>query len=189
MKKVLFMPFLQISSGHHQVAKSVEDWLHFIEPSIECETVDILSYAYGKGETFVSQIYLKWISSFPHVYSWLYRKNAIENKKKKRFRRYEILFQSAMLKLINEEKPDCIICTHALPSYILSCLKQKGMLSIPIINVYTDFFINTIWGTKMVNFHLVPHADFKEKLVQEDCVEENIFVTGIPVHPAFTRPF
>ncbi|WP_243292329.1 UDP-glucuronosyltransferase [Bacillus sp. FJAT-47783] len=187
MKKVLFMPFLQISSGHHQVAHALEDWLKTIDPSIHCKRVDILTYAFGKVESVVSTIYLKWIQSFPHLYSWVYKKSAYENTTKQRFRLYELLFQWAMIKVLKEEKPDCIICTHALPSYLLSRLKRNEMLAVPVINAYTDYFINNIWGTKMIDFHLVPDDDFKQRLIQKGCLEENIYVTGIPIHPTFKR--
>lgn len=187
MKKVLFMPFLQISSGHHQVAKALEDWLKTMNPSIQCKSIDILTYAFGKVESVVSTIYLKWIDTLPHVYSWIYKKSAYENTTKQRFRLYELLFQWAMIKMLEEEKPDCVICTHALPSYLLSRLKLDGIISVPIVNAYTDYFINTIWGTESVDFHLVPDDDFKQSLIQQGCKDESIFVTGIPVHPTFKR--
>ncbi|MFB4164318.1 glycosyltransferase [Alteribacillus sp. JSM 102045] len=187
MKKVLVMPFLQLSTGHHQVAKSFISWLNIFDQTIKCENVDIFSYAYGNMESLVSNIYMKSIDSIPSFYSWLYKKNAFENHEKNRFRSYELLFERAMLKLLDEKQPDFVICTHCLPSYILSCLKQKKVISIPVVNVYTDFFINTIWGKKGIDFHLVPDTPLKQALIDKGINREKIIVTGIPVHPLIKR--
>ncbi|MRG87113.1 MGDG synthase family glycosyltransferase [Salinibacillus xinjiangensis] len=188
MKKVLFMPFLQISSGHHQVADSLMDGLRELEPTIECEKVDILHYGFGKMETFISNVYLQWIAHFPQVYSWIYRKLVCENMKEaKRYRHYEFLFQSAMKEILQEKKPDLVICTHALPSYMLSYLKQRGLVDVPVINVYTDYFIHRLWGISEIDYHFVPSHMMKEHLEDKGVRPDRIFVTGIPVHHKFSR--
>jgi processive 1,2-diacylglycerol beta-glucosyltransferase len=58
-KSILFLPFLQIPSGHHQVANALIDGIVQLDPNIKCDKVDILAYSYGKIEKIVSRIYLK----------------------------------------------------------------------------------------------------------------------------------
>jgi processive 1,2-diacylglycerol beta-glucosyltransferase len=188
MKKVLFMPFLQIPSGHHQVADSLITGIKDIDPSIYCEKVDILHYGYGPIEKIVSKVYLKWIAHLPEVYSWIYRKSVCgEAKEEAQYKHYELLFLRVMRKIVSAKKPDLIVCTHALPSYMLSKLKQKGLLSTPVMNVYTDFFINDLWGVKGIDGHFVPSIRMKEYLLEKGVKEESIHVTGIPIHPTFLR--
>ncbi|USK35859.1 hypothetical protein LIT25_11480 [Bacillus sp. F19] len=67
MIKVLFLPFLQISSGHHHVADGMIESLSRKNGLFDCEKVDILSYRFGKIEALVSSIYLKWIHLFPRL--------------------------------------------------------------------------------------------------------------------------
>ncbi len=55
-KSILFLPFLQIPSGHHQVANALIDEILQIHPQIRCDKVDILAYSYGKIESLVSKI-------------------------------------------------------------------------------------------------------------------------------------
>ncbi|MET3695740.1 UDP-N-acetylglucosamine:LPS N-acetylglucosamine transferase [Bacillus oleivorans] len=189
MKRVLFMPFLRISSGHHHVADGIIKYLEEMEEEFDCEKVDILSYTYGPVEKLVSLTYLKWIHSFPDFYSWLYRQAAIKTKpdQKRAYRLFKLLFLSRMRKLIAEKKPDVIICTHALPSFLLNELKTKKIHSIPVMNVYTDYFINQIWGTDTIDYHLVPSREIMEELVNKGVNPEQIHVTGIPVHPHIRR--
>ncbi|WP_077624243.1 MGDG synthase family glycosyltransferase [Sediminibacillus massiliensis] len=182
-KTVLFLPFLQMPSGHHQVADSLMTGLKNQLPHLHCKKLEILSYSYGRTEALVSGIYLNWIRYFPASYNWLYRgsvykKAALPGK----FRFYELLFLTHMKKLVEEIQPDCIICTHALPSYMLSQLKTRDQLSIPVINVYTDYFIHRFWGISHIDYHFVSSLGMKNLLLQKGVKEHQIYCTGIPVH-------
>ncbi|MDQ0217864.1 UDP-glucuronosyltransferase [Peribacillus cavernae] len=182
-KTILFLPFLQIPSGHHQVAKALMDGIQKNQPYIKCEKVDILSYSFGKVEALVSNTYLKWIHAFPGLYSRVYRSSVYKNvDEKKRFRLYEILFLRYMRKLLSEKKPDVIVCTHGLPSYMLNYLKEKKEISVPVINVYTDYFIHSVWGIQHIDYHFVPTNHMKDFLQQKGLKEGQIFLTGIPIH-------
>jgi processive 1,2-diacylglycerol beta-glucosyltransferase len=182
-KTILFLPFLQIPSGHHQVANALMEAIQKNYPAIKCDKVDILSYSYGKIEALVSSTYLKWIRNFPEIYSLIYRSSVCKNiEKAKRYRLYEVLFISFMKRLLKEKQPDLIVCTHALPSYMLNCLKRKGELQTPVINAYTDYFIHSFWGTEHIDFHFVPSDQIKELLKKRGVKDEQIFITGIPIH-------
>ncbi|MHC2206524.1 processive 1,2-diacylglycerol beta-glucosyltransferase [Paenibacillus sp. PvR052] len=188
MKKIMLMPFLSISSGHHQVAEALIEHIQGVMASVLCNKVDILRYSYGSMESAVSRIYIKWIHSFPNLYDWLYRMSVYQPiQQPQRYRLYEWLFQYFVEKLVREEEPQIIICTHALPSYILSRLKALGVISIPVINVYTDFFINNLWGCGDIDYHFVPDAYLKQSLLQKGVPSERIYVTGIPIHPKITE--
>ncbi|HDR7315640.1 TPA: UDP-glucuronosyltransferase, partial [Bacillus cytotoxicus] len=181
-KKILFLPFLQIPSGHYQVANALIEGIQNDQLHIKCDQVDILSYSYGKVEAFVSSIYLKWIKTLPNLYNKIYKNFVYKNEEEqKRYRLYEILFVPFMRKLIKEKQPDLIVCTHALPSYILNYLKEKGELKIPVINVYTDYFIHQGWGITHIDFHFVPSHYMKEFLQNKGIHNEQIFITGIPI--------
>ncbi|MBS4194586.1 MGDG synthase family glycosyltransferase [Lederbergia citri] len=187
-KSVLFLPFLQIPSGHHQTANALIDGLLTLHPQITCEKIDVLSYSYGKIESLVSNIYLKWIDAFPGLYHFIYQNSVYKNiDKNKRFWLYEYLFISKIKRLLEEKQPDLIICTHALPSYMLNYMKEKDGLTIPVINVYTDFFIHRFWGVKNIDFHFVPSYQMKKFLIQKGIKEEQIFITGIPIHSSIIK--
>ncbi|WP_026677808.1 MGDG synthase family glycosyltransferase [Fictibacillus gelatini] len=188
MKKVLFLPFLQISSGHHQVANALIANIKKIDPSIQCKKVDILTYTFGNLESLISGAYLRWINLAPGLYSWLYKKSVYEQlDKNKRFFFYECLFLKSMFNLIREEQPDLVICSHSLPSYLLNRLKLNGRINVPVINAYTDFFIHHIWGISAIEYHFVPNGALKKWLMQKGVDEKRIWVTGIPVHPEIER--
>jgi len=188
MYKALFLPLLSIPSGHHQSADALMDRLNNLNIPIECKKIDILSYRLGKMEKLISTSYLKWIHRFPKTYSWLYQKLAYRSYlDDKSYWYYRLLFERTVQKIISLEKPDMIICTHALPSRIIDHLKSKQMMDTPVINVYTDFFINQVWGLHHVDAHFVSTYKMKSYLLEKGVSEEKIYVTGIPIHPSFQR--
>ena len=191
MIRVLFMPFLQIPSGHHHVADSIKHQL--IEYSKEklvefqYEKFEILSHCYGKLESFISSIYLQFIHKVPKVYSQLYKFVVIKGSRNKNYPLYDRLFLKKMLRVLDEKNPHIIICTHALPSYLLNRIKESKEWSGIVINAYTDFFVNELWGTNHINYHFAPSIQIKEELIEKGISEERIIVTGIPVHPIFQQ--
>lgn len=188
MFKVLFLPLLQIPSGHHHVADNIKEHLQRSSKVFHCEKVDILSHYYGNAETLISSLYLRSIHTLPTAYSFIYKTAAWKGKKrKKHFQIYEWLFSDKVLQLLIHRKPDVVICTHAFPSYLLHCLKKKNLWSGSVINVYTDYFINHLWGIDSIDYHFVPCIHLKKELMRRGIKSERIFVTSIPVHPIFTK--
>jgi processive 1,2-diacylglycerol beta-glucosyltransferase len=184
MKRALIMPLLTINSGHHHVAESVQKK---ISNDFKCDKIELLSYTFGKGEAIVSQAYLKWITYSPSFYSSVYKRIALPKKKESiPFIFYQKLFLRTLRKIIAKYQPDVIICTHALPSHLLQTLKGMGEIEIPVVNIYTDFFINQLWGTEEIDFHFIPDAPFVDGLKQRNVIEKRIVSTGIPTDDSIT---
>lgn len=139
------------------------------------------------AEKAIVKFYLKWIRHIPASYSWFYQKLANKpSKKTVSHPFYDFLFLDKMEQILEEEKPDLIICTHAFASYFINKLKMAGKCPAPCINIYTDFFINDLWGKSDIDYHFVPSLQIKNELQFSHGVrEENIFITGIPVSLKF----
>lgn len=185
MKKILFLPLFQMPSGHHQVADALIDSIKSSEEEIECKKVDFLSYWNKKLEKTIGTMYLKWISSLPKTYHWVYKRFMYETKENQVPLQVDYVqllgFEAKMLELIKEEQPDLIVCTHCFPSAILSRLKRHHQIDIPTVNVYTDFFINGVWGKEHIDLHLVNDELMKKDLIKNHGVSEHqIAITGIP---------
>ncbi|WPK13673.1 galactosyldiacylglycerol synthase [Lysinibacillus louembei] len=187
MKKALFLPFLTMQTGHHQVADALMAFIEQHNDDIEVKKVDLLSYANPFVEKVISRSYLSWIQYAPTTYAKFYSRK-FDNRKevKSDFKFYNLLLKY-LVRLLDEEQPDIIFCTQSGPSYLLNKLKQGGQCNIPVVNVYTDFFMNQLWGIKEIDYHFVPMQEMKELLCQQGVVESNIFVTGIPVHEEMLR--
>lgn len=189
MKKILFLPLLQMQSGHHQVAEAIMDLLKNHTDDIIFKKIDLLSYTNKSLEKMITNGYLKWIRYAPESYNLAYKSFFyVPPAKGHSFKWYQPLFLKKMEQLLAEENPDLIVCTHAFPSNLLSKLKLKGKCDIPVINVYTDFFINSIWGREGIDAHFLPSQHVKEHLLKKYQIpKQRLFVTGIPVHERITK--
>ncbi|MEH7480536.1 galactosyldiacylglycerol synthase [Neobacillus drentensis] len=189
MKKILFLPLLQMQSGHHQVAEALMDLLKNHTEDLTFKKIDLLSYTNKSLEKVITNGYLNWIRYAPETYNLAYKSFFyVSPTKKHSFKWYQPLFLKKMEQLLAEEKPDLLVCTHGFPSYLLSKLKMKGKCDIPIINVYTDFFINSVWGREGIDLHFLPSQEIKRKLGRKyQATNQQMMVTGIPVHEGITK--
>ncbi|AQQ54865.1 MGDG synthase family glycosyltransferase [Planococcus lenghuensis] len=192
VQRVLILPIFQMPSGHHQVADTVADFIEEEFSEVYCRKRDLITYCGSGLETVVSKSYVKWIKHFPASYHYIYNQSMEKSSSDKSdnafMKRISDYFERKMIELIAEEGPDVIICTHSFPSSILNRLKMKGLLVTPIINIYTDFFISSLWGKTHIDYHFVPNRACKELLVDEYGISENrVTITGIPIHPIFSK--
>lgn len=184
--KILFMPFLQMPTGHHTVADALIRSLESRIVNVQCKKIDFFSYADKLLEKAFRLTYLTWIDHSPQTFVWLYRNFVYPSKSTKHFNWYEIKFLDKMDSLLKEEKPDLIICTQAFPSFLISRLRSSGVSTPPVVNVYTDFFVNRLWGLEGIDYHFVPDQYIKAELAAKHGINpQTIFVTGIPIDECF----
>ncbi|MFY4775610.1 MGDG synthase family glycosyltransferase [Metabacillus sp. RGM 3146] len=178
MKKVLFLPLFQMESGHHQTAHALMEAYSEQHPEVICEKIDFLNYMNPALEKKVSKFYLKWIKKKPGFYSSFYKKFF---KGKSGFLQsfYGALFLEKMEQLLGQKQPDLIICTHSFSSFLVSKLKEYGVCKAPVINIYTDFFINSLWGKSGIDWHFVPSRHIREQLIRTGIPEDRIVISGI----------
>ena len=178
-------------TGHHSVANALIRSLENRIPNLNNIKVDFFSYANKRLEKAFRLTYLTWIDHSPHTFVWLYKSFVYPTKSTKHFNWYESKFLDKMNTLLNEEKPDLIICTQAFPSFLIGRLRYSGIPTPPVINVYTDFFINKLWGINEIDYHFVPDKNIKAKLLNNyNLNPECVIATGIPIDDCFqARPF
>lgn len=187
MRKVLIFPLLNsMPSGHHQVADAICESIYANTGEIECMKLDILSEWNSVIEGEIVKAYLQWIRRFPESYAWTYRKFAYRSKSNRLQKGYEILFMNKVKDILKREQPDLIVCTHGFPSLFINRLKEAGDCNVPTLNIYTDFFINDVWGCSYIDYHFVPSQKIKDELTSKYSIDENrIFVSGIPISGKF----
>ena len=185
MKKILVFPLLQMPSGHHHAADALMSNLRNSSFEFSYVKIDILNAFSPLLEKTISSLYLYSIKHFPGVYEFIYRFFANSNQDNSIKYLYKLLFLKKMNRIIEKEKPDLLICTHSFPSFLISELKKQGKIKVPLINVYTDFFMNKVWAGKGVDYHFAADDMAKKELVKKGIPEEKIFVTGIPVDRVF----
>lgn len=184
MKKILFFPHLRMQSGHHQAAEALMDLLGERLPDVEMKKIDLFTETNKMLEKIISKSYMEWINHAPASYDFVYKHLFYETESNEReFKWYQPIFMRKMRQILEQEKPDLIFCTHSFPSSMLSKLKLKGVTEVPVVNVYTDFFVNCVWGRAGIDAHLLPTETAKKLMERTRPLPTGMRATGIPVHP------
>jgi processive 1,2-diacylglycerol beta-glucosyltransferase len=184
--KIILLSMFSVPTGHVKVAEVMQQKIKDKHPDAEVKIVDFLSFSNQWLENAVSGFYLKWIKAFPESYKRFYSQLMMSEEYTgllKSFSLFSIYFEMKLKKLVEEESPSHIICTHSFPSRILGKLKRKSSSFVPkTVNVYTDFFINGVWDKENIDFHMVPSSEAKDVLIRQYSISaDRIFNTGVPV--------
>src|SRR5215467_7863610 len=94
---------------------------------------------------------------------------------------------SKLCDLLECEPWDVIINTHFLSAEIIAQLKRRNKIRTPQIVVTTDFETHRLWVYRPVEHYTAATCEGAEYLKQLG-VTAPVDVTGIPIHPIFSRP-
>jgi len=92
-----------------------------------------------------------------------------------------------LVRVVEREHPDAIVCTHFLPVEALSPRRGRGSLRVPLFCVITDFTAHPFWAFPHVDRYFVASDDVATELQRHGVASERIEVSGIPVHPRFAE--
>jgi processive 1,2-diacylglycerol beta-glucosyltransferase len=89
--------------------------------------------------------------------------------------------------LLDELRPDAIICTHFLPMEVLGPLRERGAIG-PVYGVVTDYRAHQFWAVAGIDGYFAPTPVAAAQLVAAGIDRSSVHVTGIPVDPALQQP-
>lgn len=190
--RILILP-ASVGAGHLRAAEAVELALRELAPDAVVRNVDVLSLAtktfcrvYGKG-------YLDLANKVPHVLGYFYDLFDRPKRKKgagaKKLRlAVERLNMRPFLKLLRAEKWDIIVNTHFLPAEIVASLRRKRQVNTPHCTVTTDFETHGLWVHRPCEHYFTATEEGAIYLQHWGVPREMTSVTGVPIHPVFSRP-
>lgn len=175
-------------SGHRSAAIAIAHALSAREPSATVVEVDTLVFASRFYRNAYSQGYNAMAQRAPRLWGALYALWA-----QQRFHRnagptreaFDRLALRSLVRVVEREKPDAIVCTHFLPVEALYPLRARGKLRVPLHVVITDFTAHPLWAYPHVDHYYVAAPEVADELHAHGVPRERIEVTGIPVDPRF----
>lgn len=185
MRKTRVLLFSEgFGTGHTQAAYALAEGLHRKNPHIQCRVIELGNFLNPTVGPLILSAYRKTVSVRPRLVGMLYRSQY--KKSLNRITRLALhrIFYAQAAQVINQLKPDVIICTHPFPNAVVSRLKRQG-LNVPLFTLITDYDAHGTWVNSEVDEYLVSTPQVKDLLIKRDISPEYIHVTGIPVHPKF----
>lgn len=174
-------------AGHIRAAQAIEKAILDLNAAREVRHIDTLHYTNRIFRHFYSKAYIDMVNEAPEVLGWLYDYLDKPWEKERRRLAFDKLNTRPFVKLLNEEQPDIAICTHFLPSEIISWLTAKERLHCPQAVVVTDFDVHAMWLCHHYQQFFVALDETRVHLEKMGIPGEKITVSGIPIDPIFSQ--
>ncbi|MDF9843567.1 processive 1,2-diacylglycerol beta-glucosyltransferase [Paenibacillus sp. PastF-1] len=171
-------------AGHTQAAYALSSSLRKLSPHIQTRVLELGNFLNPKMAPLIVSAYRKTVTSQPRLMGYVYRHQ-------KSFNRLTTLalhrlFYTHTQNIVRQLKPDIIVCTHFIPSAVVSRLKRLDPgFKAPLVTVITDYDAHASWISPEVDRYLVSTPEVKAKLHRRSVPSAKIQVTGMPVHPSF----
>ncbi len=182
-----------VGAGHLRAAQAVELALREVVPSATVRNVDVLELTNATFRRVYGKFYLDLVNKAPHVLGYFYDlmdqpSRSGKNRSDRMRLALEKLNLRRFIQLINAKSWDLLINTHFLPAEIIASLRRKGELSIPQVTATTDFETHRLWVNQPCERYFTATTEGARYLQHWGVPEQDIAVTGIPIHPVFAKP-
>ncbi|HEY7115999.1 MAG TPA: glycosyltransferase [Tepidisphaeraceae bacterium] len=181
-----------VGAGHLRAAQAVELALkETAPPGTRVENVDVLTLTNALFRKVYGTAYLDLVNKAPHVLGYFYdmmdRPRRPDSSRDALRRAVEKLNLRKLESFLLDTPWDLIVNTHFLPAEIIAGLRKKRRLTVPQMTVTTDFETHRLWVNTPCDHYTTATDEGKAYLVHWGVPDENVTVTGIPIHPVFAR--
>ncbi len=177
-------------NGHKRAAEALATAVAGLDPDATVREVDTLVFASRWYRGTYAASYNAMAAHAPRLWGALYRSwgMAPVNRSTAPVRlALDRLNLRRLVRVVERERPDAVVCTHFLPVEALSPRRGRG-LDAPLYCVITDFAAHPFWAFPHVDRYFVAAAAVADELAGHGVPRARIVVTGIPVDPRFARP-
>jgi processive 1,2-diacylglycerol beta-glucosyltransferase len=174
-------------AGHLRAAEAVEKALQIRGLASEVQHQDVLKYTNNVFRHLYSKAYLDLVNKAPEVLGWIYDHLDVPGRNEKVRLAFDRLNTVPFIKFLNRYQPDVAICTHFLPSEIISWLKREKQVSILNAVVVTDLDVHAMWICRHCEHYFVALEETKVHLVALGVPESRVTISGIPIDPVFAE--
>ncbi len=175
-------------SGHMAAARALAAAMEDQAPGATVREVDTLVFASRLYRDTYARSYNTMAARAPALWGVLYRSwaGARVNRTTAPARlAMDRLNLRRLVRVLEAEHADAVVCTHFLPVEALSPARERGHMRGPLYCVITDFTAHPFWAFPHVDRYFVASAAVADELAGHGVARERIEVTGIPVHPRF----
>ena len=182
--------YVPAGSGHEKAAEAICTTLRENDPSAETILLNGLDGMSAWYQWSFTQGYLDMIHRMPVLWGAAYHLLDIRDLAWAAYKLHRISNASHGKKLetiLERYRPDAVVGTHFFPMEVAAYLKTKGRIQARLITVITDFLPHSVWISPGIDRYAVAAEWTREELLRRGVAPEKIQVTGIPIHPKFSR--
>ncbi len=173
--------YITLKSGHHKASVAIEKAIKSINSGVQLLNINSFNYTNPILEKIISKTYLGIIKTTPEVWEYLYDNPKVV-KNTSRLRDLIHRYNSAKLNsLLDDFKPDVVVCTQAFPCGMVADFKRTHNLSTPLVGVLTDYLPHSYWIYDSVDRYVVQAEVARRRLIDSGVSPDKIETLGIPI--------
>ncbi len=172
--------------GHHSTAKAIIDYL--TEKNVTCEMLDTFEYINPYLADSIDNGYMFSTKYFPETYGKAYDMFDRHDEKWDKHSPVTILSKLVSHKLkdyITDYAPDVIIGTHSYACMMMTYLREKNIVTCPLVGIITDFTVHPFWESTELDYYVIPNELLKNRARKKGIPSEKILPFGIPIRKQF----
>ncbi|MGI6113241.1 MAG: MGDG synthase family glycosyltransferase [Mahellales bacterium] len=173
-------------AGHMAAAQAIKEYIDEHYPKDQAMVIDTLKYINPIVDKVIIGSYIGAVKVTPLIYKKLYEYAEKGEGILEATQKFNELMSSHILNLVRDFQPDIITTTHPFPMEMISTLKRKKLIDIPLLSVITDFTVHSMCVQSLVDGYVIANEDIRYDLLNKGIPENKIFPLGIPVHHNFT---
>ncbi len=177
-----------IGSGHNTAAAVLEASLKADPDVARVLTIDVLDTASDLYRTVYDDAYFAMVEAVPWLVGWGYDKGDAPFRLGNSLSLWDRFNTHVTVRTIKSYRPDVVICTHFLPTRLISLLLNRGLLRSPLNVVTTDYDFQGLWLSSPFTQFFVARDETKAHMVDLGLPTDRITVSGIPVNPDLGDP-
>jgi processive 1,2-diacylglycerol beta-glucosyltransferase len=180
-----------VGAGHLRAAQAVELALRELDPDAEVRNLDVLDFTNAAFRKFYSQSYLDLVNKAPYMLGYFYDLLDRQPSPRHKGDRLRLLMEKLnlrkFLRFLRTEPWDVIVNTHFLPAEMIASLRRKGEIQTPQLTATTDFETHRLWVNQPCDHYFTATEEGAANLQHWGVPAADTTVTGIPIHPGFSR--
>ena len=174
--------------GHNQTAHVLDK--QFKQRGVETEYLDVYGYINPHLSDSVNRIYLMSTKNIPKIYGGVYRlaeKRNIQPKVGVRgmTKLTNSVLSRKLINLIQEKRPDFIICTHIFAALLVTYISSIESLNALTVGIVTDFTVHPYWEDSYLDYYILPDKRLVIQGMKKGFPENRLLPLGIPIDPKF----
>lgn len=189
-KKIIVL-YASLGGGHFKAAEGIKNYISDNYKNCDVQMIDALKYTNKIVDKIVIKSYVNMAKYSPKMWGEIYKFSEKQYSPANFSNAVQMILSNKLLNLLEYEKPDSIISTHPFITEMVASLKKREKFDVELNVIITDYASHKFWELKpeYVNRYFVANNEMKAGLVFNGISENKIFVTGIPVNPAFFKEY
>jgi processive 1,2-diacylglycerol beta-glucosyltransferase len=177
-----------IGSGHNIAAGVLESCFRSATEVDAVQELDILESTNEVYRTLYDDGYFALVDAVPWLVGWSYDRKDPPFKLARWIALWDRVNTTPTARAIKAFRPDIVVCTHFLPTRLVSLMLTRGVLEARLAVVTTDYDFQGLWLSSPFNQFFVARDETKAHMAAIGVPADRITVSGIPVQSSLGDP-